>query len=127
MSAIGGKADIKPTRPPASRCAITSPRAREPNFFGNSRRGKRGRANRADFSRGKVDRLVVVTEAAMRWKTLTRRFARAGSRESGYGPKENSLRLLSFLGFKAAFLQPGRTKVIYHYGRAFFVIVPVFS
>ncbi len=44
-----------------------------------------------------------------------------------YGRKENSLRLLSFLGFKAALFQPRCAEVIYHYGRTFFVIVPVFS
>ncbi len=79
------KSGHKTDPPPASRCAITSPRSRELIFPGNLRRGKQGRASCPDFSRGKVDRLVVAAEAATRRRMLGHRFARAGSRESGYG------------------------------------------
>ncbi len=42
-----------------------------------------------------------------------------------YGPKENSLRLLSFPGFKAGLLEPGCAEVIHRHDRALRVIVPV--
>ena len=61
-----GQSGHKTDPPPASRYAIVSPRSSESNFFGNLWRGKWSRAYRLDFSRGKVDRLVVVTEVAMR-------------------------------------------------------------
>ncbi len=80
-----GQSGHKTDPPPASRCAITSPRPRELIFSGNLRRGKQGRACRFDFLLGKVDQLVVATESAMRWGMLGRRFARAESCESGMG------------------------------------------
>ncbi len=42
-----------------------------------------------------------------------------------YGPKENSLRLLSFLGFKAGLQQPSRAEVIHCHNRALLMFVPV--
>ncbi len=98
-----GQSGHKTDPPPKSRCAITSPRSSESNFFGSLWRGKQGRASRPDFSREKVDRLVVVAEGAMRRRTLGQRFARAGSRESGMGRKKTHFDFFPFLASKPAF------------------------
>ncbi len=98
-----GQSGHKTDPPPASRYAITSPRHTELIFPGNLRRRKQGRACRFDFLRGKVDRLVVVTEAAMRRRTLGRRFARAGAWESGMGRKKTHFDFFPFLASKPAF------------------------
>ncbi len=98
-----GQSGHKTGPPPASRCAITSPRAKGLNFCWDLRRGKQGRTSRLDFSRGKVDRLVVVTEAAMRRRTLGRRFARAGAWESGMGRKKTHFDFFPSLASKPAF------------------------
>ncbi len=98
-----GQSGHKTDPPPASRCAITSPWPSESNFFGNLRRGKQGRASFPDFYRGKVDRLVVVTEIATRRRALGRRFARAGSRQSGMGRKKTHFDFFPFLASKPAF------------------------
>ncbi len=46
-------------------------------------------------------------------------------RESGSGPKENSLRLLSFLGFKAGLFQPRCAEVIHCHSGSLLMFVPV--
>ncbi len=73
------------------------------NFCGNLWTGKQGRASCPDFSRGKVHRLAVVTEAAMRRRSLGRRFARAGAWESGMGRKKTHFDFFPFLASKPAF------------------------
>ena len=60
-----GQSGHKSDSPPESRCAITSPRASESNFFGNLWRGKRGRACRFHFLRGKVAHSLVEVEGAI--------------------------------------------------------------
>ncbi len=98
-----GLSGHKTDPPPKSRCAITSPRSSESIFFGNLRRAKQGRASCFYFSRGKVLRLVAVTEAAPRRRTLGRRFARAGVWESGMGRKKTHFDFFPFLASKPAF------------------------
>ncbi len=98
-----GQSGHKNDPPPASRFAITSPRPKGLNFCWDLRRGKQGRASCPTFFRGKVHRLVVVTETAMRRRTLGQRFAKAGSRQSGMGRKKTHFDFFPFLASKPAF------------------------
>ncbi len=93
-----------------------------------SRKFTKGKAGSREFP-GLFSRKSTSTRGCNRRRDASKDAGQAICESRGvgvwYGPKENSLRLLSFLGFKAGLLQPRCAEVIHCYNGALLMIVPV--